>query len=333
MSKASTLLRCEDLKKHFPVRISRLSTSVTQVRALDGVNLDLKDKETLGLVGESGCGKTTLGLVLAGLLTPTSGKLFFQDADMATIRHGKELRGKIQIVFQNPDTSLDPRMTVAATLNEVMAMHRLCKRRERKAKAIATLNEVGLGPEALERYPHEISGGQKQRVAIARALLLDPRLLILDEPTSALDFSVQGQILNLIKALKRELDISYIFISHDLGIVRNMCERIAVMYLGKIMEIAPSDALIQSPLHPYSQALISAIPSSDPQNRKLQQRTILTGDLPSPIHPPSGCVFRTRCPYVMPICSAREPSLRNAAADHEAACHLLDAEKKEAVLA
>jgi len=228
------------------------------------------------------------------------------------------------MIFQNPDTSLDPRMTVGASLYEVMSLHKLCKRSERKTKALAALRRVGLVPETLGRYPHELSGGQKQRVAIARALLLDPRLLVLDEPSSALDLSVQGQILNLILELKRDLGFSYVFISHDLGVVRNMCRRIAVMYLGKIAEVADSNELVTDPKHPYSQALISAIPSSNPRERKLPKRIVLTGEIPSPVNPPKGCVFSTRCPYVLPICREIEPRLEAIQLGHMVSCHLLD---------
>lgn len=314
-----------NLKKHFPIKKGFFNKQVGAVRALDGVNLDVFPGETLGLVGESGCGKSTLGRVMLRLLPATEGTVQFEGQDVLTCdaKRMKELRRDMQIVFQNPYASLDPRMTVAQIVAEPLEVHKIASGKALREQVISLLQLVGLSPEMADRYPHEFSGGQRQRIGIARALALRPRLIVADEPVSALDVSVQAQILNLLADLRAEFKLTYVFIAHNLDVVRYISDRIAVMYLGKIVELGQCDKVYSVPLHPYTQALISAAPIPDPDfDRK--HRIILQGDLPSPANPPPGCPFHTRCPLVQNICRTDVPLLREIDTGHMAACHFAE---------
>lgn len=305
------LLKVEGLKKHFPIYGGVLSRQVGSVLAVDGVSFDIRPGQTLGLVGESGCGKTTVGRCILRLHKPTAGRILFDDVDMAGInRHAlRQLRKRIQVVFQDPFESLNPRHTVGHILEEPYQIHGMGDARERRQWIVDLLDRVGLPTTAADRYPHEFSGGQRQRVGIARALALSPRMIICDEPVSALDVSIQSQILNLLMDLQRESGFTYLFIAHDLAVVKHISDRIAVMYLGKIVEMTDADTLYRTPLHPYTRALISAIPVPDPTARS--QRQVLEGDVPSPTDPPPGCRFHTRCPYRIEECTRREPLLQD----------------------
>jgi len=301
---ADALLRVVDLKKYFPVRGSFLK----KVRAVDGVSFEVGYGETFGVVGESGCGKSTLGRAVLRLIEPTRGSVYFEGVNVLKLRGSslKEFRRKAQMVFQDPHTSLNPRMTIAEIVSEPLKEHGIVVE-DLEGMMAEHLEMVGLGREHLYRYPHELSGGQKQRVAILRAIILKPKLVVLDEPTSSLDVSVQAQILNLLKELQRTLNMSYIFISHDLSVVKYMSKRIAVMYLGKFVEVADSEALFESPLHPYSQALLSSVPIPDPKVARSRKRFVVVGEPPSPINPPPGCRFHPRCPHAMDVCRREEP--------------------------
>ena len=306
------LLEVNNLKMHFPIHGGILWRRIGKVYAADGVSLKVRAGETVGLVGESGCGKTTVGRSIVRLYKPTGGKVIFAGKDMSHIsrKELRELRRDLQIIFQDPFESLDSRQTVGDILEEPFIIHRIGTPEKRKAEVKKLLARVGLDENAINRFPHEFSGGQRQRIGIARAIALKPKMIICDEPVSALDVSIQSQILNLLLELQEEMKLSYLFIAHDLSVVKHISDRIAVMYLGKIVEYTDADTLYESPLHPYTNALISAIPVPDPTIRKKKQ--ILEGDVPSPINPPSGCVFHTRCPYVIDRCKVEVPELSPA---------------------
>lgn len=316
------LLSVENLEVQFPVRRGFLAKTSGYVRAVDGVSLTLNRGETLGIVGESGCGKTTTGLAILRLVEPTGGRLVFQGREFSGLPRSelRPLRKDMQIIFQDPYASLNPRMTVRRILGDPMKLHRICAPRERSERIAYLLDRVGLSAEQAGRYPHEFSGGQRQRIGIARALCLNPKIVIGDEPVSALDVSIQAQIINLLIDLQKEFKLSYIIISHDLAVVEYICDRIAVMYVGKLVEIASYRDLYGDPKHPYTQALLSAIPSTDP--RVVRERIILTGDVPSPITPPSGCRFHPRCPSRKEECAHEEPALRDLGGNRFVSCHL-----------
>ncbi|WP_085028677.1 ABC transporter ATP-binding protein [Ensifer aridi] len=320
------LLQVNDLKVHFPVKAKGPWQKSGTVRAVDGISLTIWPGETLGLVGESGCGKSTVARAIIRLNSPTSGAITLDGEDVATMSLSapRKQRAKVQMVFQDPASSLDPRMTVASILAEPMKIAGW-KRDRINARIDELLSLVGLRPQVKNRFPHEFSGGQKQRVVIARALALSPKLVICDEPVSALDVSVQAQIINLLRDIQRDLGVSYLFVAHDLGVVRQISDRVAVMYLGKIVEQAQKKDLYENPLHPYTQALLSAVPRPVPGAAR--NRIILTGDLPTPLAPPSGCRFRTRCPLAQQICADEEPALIERAPNHLAACHFAPAAK------
>lgn len=327
MSMAVPILDVDDLKVHYTVRGGGfLVRSRATLRAVDGINLEIQSGETLGLVGESGCGKSTAGRTILRLERPTSGTVRFEGRDLATLTPDelRALRRKMQIVFQDPIASLNPRLTIGQIISEPLTVHHLAVGKARQNRVAELLSMVELSPDFSQRYPHEFSGGQRQRIGIARAIAVEPAFIILDEPVSALDVSIQAQILRLLTDLQQRLNLSYLFIAHDLAVVGQMSDRIAVMYLGKIVEIADRDALYQTPHHPYTQALLSAVPIPDPVIARQRGHVPLAGEVPSPVNPPSGCHFNPRCPLAQAICRIEEPPLRRVADGHLAACHFAE---------
>ena len=316
------LLEVENLKKYFPVKKGILSRTVGEVRAVDGVSFTIKRGETLGLVGESGCGKTTVGRTILRLIEPTAGRVSFNGENLLELdgEQLRSLRASLQIIFQDPFSSLDPRMNVGQIIAEPIRNHMKISKTEIRQRVADLMERVGLHPEQISRYPHEFSGGQRQRIGIARALALNPLAIICDEPVSALDVSIQAQVINLLARLQEDMQLSYLFIAHDLSVVEHISDRVAVMYLGRIVELATDKALYQNPLHPYSQALLSAVPIPDPEISK--KKILLEGDVPSPLAPPTGCTFHTRCPECMNICSQEIPVFKNTGGEHWVACHL-----------
>jgi oligopeptide transport system ATP-binding protein len=317
------LLQVRHVKKYFPIRKGVLQREVARVHAVDDVSFAVREGETLGLVGESGCGKSTLGRTLVRLLEPTDGEIIFQGMAIQHlgVRRMRPLRSEMQMVFQDPYASLNPRKRVGTIVSDPMRIHKLGSRAQQKRRVEEILETVGLSPEHYNRFPHEFSGGQRQRIGIARALALRPKLIIADEPVSALDVSIQSQMLNLLEDLQNEFQLTYIFIAHDLGVVRHVSDRIAVMYLGKIVELSPAEELYTRPIMPYSEALLSAVPIPDPDLAEKRERIVLEGDVPSPINPPSGCRFHPRCRYATDVCKEVEPPLVDYGNAHLAACH------------
>ena len=315
------LLSAEGLVKHYTVRRQFLGSAPRQLRAVDGVSFELARREVLGVVGESGCGKSTVGRLVMRLIEPTEGRVVFDGIDVTALDRTalRTLRRRIQIVFQDPYSSLNPRLTIGRIVGEPLRIHRLCDEHAIEARTAEMLRKVGLGPDHMPRYPHELSGGQRQRVGIARALISNPEMVVADEPVSALDVSIQAQVLNLIADLRREMQLSMLMISHNMAVIQHACDRIAVMYLGQIVELGAADEIVVAPAHPYTEALVSAVPVPDPSAQR--RRIVLKGDVPSPIDPPSGCRFHTRCPHATPQCAAEVPLLQEVRPGHWAACH------------
>jgi oligopeptide/dipeptide ABC transporter ATP-binding protein len=321
---SDTLLEATELVKHFPVRSTAFRGGRGEVvHAVDGVSLDVRRGETLGIVGESGCGKSTLGRLLVRLHEPTSGRLLFDGTDITTLsrRELRPFRREMQMIFQDPYASLNPRKRVEQILEDPFRIHRSLGHAETRQRVRALLELVGLSPDHASRYPHEFSGGQRQRIGVARALALNPKLIVADEPVSALDVSIQAQVINLLDDLQDEFDLTYVFIAHDLGVVHHVSDRIAVMYLGVVVEIGPSDALFLSPIHPYSEALLSAIPAIEADDEVQREQIVLEGEVPSPVKPPTGCRFHPRCRYATEICSVERPQLVDFGGGRFAACH------------
>ena len=324
--KNGVLLRVDNLVKHFPVtRGVILRRQIGAVRAVDGLTFDIRKGETLGLVGESGCGKSTTGRTILQLYRPTSGDVHFNGVNLVTLKGDdlRRMRRKMQMIFQDPYASLNPRMTVGEIVSEPLMVHHIAAKKEAAEKVKELLELVGLNPAYDNRYPHEFSGGQRQRIGVARAISLQPQLIVCDEPISALDVSIQAQVVNLLEDLQEQFDLTYLFIAHDLSMVRHISNRVAVMYLGIIVELASRDELYHNPLHPYTKALLSAVPIPDPSVEENRQRMILEGDVPSPINPPSGCRFRTRCPQAESICAKKQPEFREVDPGHFVACHMV----------
>ena len=322
----AALVEAKDLYKYFPIYAGLTSRHVADVRAVDGVSFTIQEGETLGLVGESGSGKTTIGRLLLRLLPVTKGEIDFEERNILTMKRGdiRRLRRSVQIIFQDPFASLNPRMSIGEIVGEPIRIHGLAKGKDVDDRVRELLGLVGLQPYHANRYPHEFSGGQRQRVGIARALAVQPRFIVCDEPVSALDVSIQAQVINLLEDLQEKFKLTYLFIAHDLSVVRHISTRVAVMYVGKIVELAYRDDLYENPLHPYTQALLSAIPIPDPIVEKRRKRIVLTGDIPSPVNPPSGCRFHTRCPLAFDRCKTEVPPLREYAPGHFAACHWVE---------
>ncbi len=324
--KDNTLIRVENLTKHFPItRGIIIQREVGAVQAVDRVSFTIQEGETLGLVGESGCGKSTTGRTILQLYRPTAGKVFFHGTDLTELK-GESLRRArrdMQMVFQDPFASLNPRMTIGNIIAEPLEVHKIGNGKERRERVQELLERVGMSPHYVNRYPHEFSGGQRQRIGVARSIALEPEFLVLDEPISALDVSIQAQVVNLLETLQDALGLTYLFIAHDLSMVRHISDRTAVMYLGKIVELATRDELYSHPLHPYTQALLSAVPIPDPIQERMRQRIILEGSVPSPVNPPKGCRFNPRCPLAIDICTEIEPEWREVSPGHWVACHLV----------
>lgn len=321
---SKTLLQVKNLKIHFPIHGGVLGRQIGTVKAVDGLSFQVNEGETLGIVGESGCGKSTTGMGLLRLLEPTEGEVLFEGDNILSFPKEKmrKIRRHVQMIFQDPFASLNPRHTVQKILEEPLLVHGLGKKKEREELVQHMLGVVGLSSYHAKRYPHQFSGGQRQRISIAKALMTNPKLIVADEPVSALDVSIQSQVLNLLEDLQQEFKLTYVFISHDLGVVRHISDRVAVMYLGQIVELAASEALYARALHPYTQALLAAVPIPDPLAK--QESIILTGDLPSPSNPPAGCAFHTRCPERMEHCAHHKPQLVEVEPGHSVACHLYD---------
>jgi oligopeptide transport system ATP-binding protein len=317
------LVSVEDLKKYFPITRGVFQKHIGDIKAVDGISFFVRRSETLGLVGESGCGKTTTGRVVLQLYRPTAGNVFFEGQDLTSMK-GEQLRHmrrKMQMIFQDPYASLNPRMTVGSIIGEPLEVHGIAKGKEKRERVQDLLNLVGMNPYFINRYPHEFSGGQRQRIGVARALALNPSFIVCDEPVSSVDVSIQAQIVNLLEDLQAQFGMAYLFIAHDLSMVRHISDRVAVMYLGKIVELTGRDELYSNPLHPYTQSLLSAVPIPDPVVEERRKRIILEGDVPSPAHPPEGCHFNTRCPVVMDVCKKEDPEFEEVGAEHWAACH------------
>ena len=319
------LLKVDRLVKHFPITRGIFRKQVGTVKAVDGISFEINERETLGLVGESGCGKSTTGRVILQLLQATSGKVFFKEHELTAIskRELRKQRPQMQMIFQDPQDSLNPRMTVGSIISEPLLEHQNLHAKQRQERVEYLLKSVGLDPNVTNRYPHEFSGGQRQRIGIARALALSPDFIVCDEPIAALDVSIQAQVINLLEDLQEEFGLTYLFISHDLSMIRHIADRVAVMYLGRIVEIAISQELYSRPTHPYTKALLSAVPLNDPVLEKKRKRTILSGDVPSPADPPSGCHFSTRCPVAEDNCFKIAPEWKEISSSHRVACHLV----------
>lgn len=323
MKQTAPLLQVKNLKKHFPIT-SPLGRTTGHVKAVNNVTFNLQEKETLGLVGESGCGKSTTGRTILRLTEPTDGEALYKGKDIFKLNHKElyQMRREIQMVFQDPHSSLNPKKRIGASVEEPMAIHNIGSKRDRLERAMDLLERVGLREDQYYRYPHEFSGGQRQRIGLARALAVNPKIIVCDEPVSALDVSIQSQVINLLEEIQENFNLSYLFIAHDLSVVRHIADRIGVMYLGHIVEMAPSEELFAHPLHPYTQALLSAIPIPNPEYKK--KRIIIKGDVPSPLNLPSGCVFHTRCPHTSERCKTEVPIEKEQSPGHYVACHLYD---------